>query len=691
MSDRFDETIRALAAEAGIQLSYQDALGHYAQTPVESLRAVLSAMGFDVGGVEAANASLDGVRGNADHIPPLVVADAGGEVAIPVGAHPEDVPWTIVHEDGSIGAGRAPNQGGRIVLPPLPLGYHQLVLDGNRDDPPTTIIVAPRACWQPPGEQKRWGLSSAVYGLASADDLGIGDFADVAATARAAGASGASFLGISPLHALFSADRSKVSPYWPSSRLFRDPIYIDPRGVDGLEGAAGRAFADAASAGRLTAERGGTLVDYHAVWRLKRSALWSAWQTFQAAGGSPAFDRFRSAQGEMLIRHATFEAFGETERERGGKAILPPPPDSRELLAFRRAENDRVAFHSWLQWIADEQLAKAHRDARDCGMEIGLLADLAVGAAPIGSEVWSAETLYLTRLSIGAPPDQLAPQGQNWGLRTLDPLTMRKSGLTRFRQLVEANMRHAGGIRVDHVFQLRRLFLIPDGGSPHEGAYVSYPTEAMLAVLRIESQRARCLVVGEDLGTSPPDFAHTLGPSAILGYRVLYFERSEDGGFKPPAAYDEDAMAVINTHDLATLRGWWQGRDVEERLRYAISTSEEADAARQERSVDRYRLTQLLLAEGLLDDHSPPAEAPIEAVIRLLARVRARFVGVHLDDIVGAVDQQNVPGVTEEAPNWRRRLPVAIADIVAPGGPLDRLARAMAAEGRMTKSEDRQR
>jgi (1->4)-alpha-D-glucan 1-alpha-D-glucosylmutase len=245
-------------------------------------------------------------------------------------------------------------------------------------------------------------------------------------------------------------------------------------------------------------------------------------------------------------------------------------------------------------------------------------------------------------------------------------------------------MRHCGGVRIDHVFQLRRLFLVPVGSPPSDGAYLRYPTEAMLAVLRVESHRAKCMVIGEDLGTKPPEFPETLHSSGILGYRVIYFERDQRDDFLPPQSYDPETLAVINTHDLATFVGWWRGHDIDERLKYAVVDGDRAENARLDRHRDRIRLTALLRREGLVDGDDVPDEAPVEAVVRLLARCRSRLVGLSLDDITGEAEQQNVPGVSDGPPNWRRRLRQTAAELGAAGGTLDRFARAMAAEGRGT-------
>lgn len=677
MAGDWEATVRELAACAGIELRYKDALGHAAETPLESVAAVLSALGLPVGSEAEASRTLAETLGSEVRLaPPIVVAAEGDSPVIPLhDAAGADVTWSVSEELGDTVEGHT--QIGRddmLRLPPFPPGYHGVSLKTGGRVAETTVIVAPTRCWRPAEDLPRWGLSGPVYGLRSEQSKGIGDFSDVAAIAEESGRRGASFFGLSPIHSLFAADRTAFSPYSPSTRLFIDPIYIDPHRIDG----------DGAD---IDAADGAELVDYAKVWAAKRPVLGSLWSDFKKGDGSTAFEAFRRERGAALERHAIFEAFAEAEVRAGRIPYRDVPPvDSDAIATFAANNADAIGFHCWLQWHADLQLAAADAAARSSGMDIGLLADLAVGASPDGSDIWAAPDRFLTSLSIGAPPDALAPQGQNWSLRALSPLAMERNALAGFRELVRSNMRHCGGIRVDHAFQLRRLFLIPDGRGAEDGAYLQYPMEAMLAVLRLESHRAKCMVIGEDLGTKPPNFTETLRLSGILSYRVLYFERSGDDDFLPPARYAEDAMAVINTHDLATLEGWWRGRDIADRLRYGITSTEEAEAAYRNREVDRHRLMARLRAEGLSAERGLPDQAPVDAVFRLLARCRSTLVGVQLDDLVGETVQQNVPGVIKDAPNWRRRLPMTIAELSAPGGPLDRFAQAMAAEGRRRPS-----
>ncbi len=685
----WDDAVRQIADMAGIRLGYRDGLGHDVETPLEAVRELLAAIRLPADNEAAARDSVSRLEAKRDRLAPQwIIAKADEAPFVSLNDPNADlVGWSVVDEAGVVTEGHAHvghRDGPGIHLPPLAAGYYKATLTAGARPAELTILSAPESCWRPTAGKKRWGVYGPAYGLVSAVDLGIGDFGDIGAIGEASARRGASFLGLSPLHTLFPAERHRISPYSPSSRLFRDPIYVDPRKVPGLGDRARALLAEAADDGRLAKARGGPLVDYAAVWAVKAPMLEALWHEFRHHGGSLLFDAFRSERGMALNRHAAFEAFAAARSAAGESEPYAgmPAPDSAALTEFAAANREAVEYHSWLQWLADDQLSLAANAARSAGMEIGLLADLAVGVDPQGSEAWAAPDGYLGSLSVGAPPDELAPHGQNWGLRGLDPFALEANGMAAFRALISANMRHVGALRIDHAFQLRRLYLIPDGLPSSAGAYLRFPTEAMLAVLRIESHRARCMVIGEDLGTHPPGFSETIRSSGILGYRVLYFEREQGGDFRPPAAYDEVAMAVIDTHDLATLEGWWRGEDIEDRLKYGITDIEGVGQARRERDIDRHRLMALLRNEGLVDSEELPATAPLEAVARLLGRCRSELVGLQLDDLAGAVDPQNIPGVVEDAPNWRRRLPMTIAELATRGGPLDRFAQAMAAEGR---------
>ncbi|MBD2746339.1 malto-oligosyltrehalose synthase [Microvirga sp. BT688] len=684
---KLDALLERVSALVGISPDYSDAFGKRVETSSETRKALLSALGLDVSSEKGAQESLKRLeRLKAGSVPAVITVEAGAPGKIKLRGAADASTWTLTEEDGTTHDGRLTKASRTLDLPSLPMGYHQLQL-GDRA---ATIIAAPERCWEPEalkGDARLWGLTAQVYSLRSERDLGIGDYSDVGLAAEGVGRVGGAFLGLSPVHALFAADRSKISPYSPSSRLFLESLYIDPTIVEGfIESGAQKLLEAPDVQKRLAKLRDASLIDYAEVWAIKIPILDALWTWFQASGDHSALDAFRRQGGEALEAHATFEALSDHFRAQGRFWTGEWPDSFRsvrsdEVGRFRLEKPERVAFHAWLQWLADRQLGQAAQRARAAGLPIGLYRDLAVGSDGGGSEIWSTPERYAPGLSIGAPPDPLGPQGQDWGLPPFNPLTLEEQGLAAFRNLVSANMRHAGAIRIDHAFQLQRLFLIPSGAPASQGAYVDYPFEAMLAVLRIESHRARCLVIAEDLGTAPEGFSDAIMESGVLSYRVLPFER-EGSAFKKPAQYPRSALAVITTHDLPTFTGWWRGLDVDLRQTLGIFNPKTSDQERVARKADKVHYTKALAAEGLLASMQAPEEPPLEATIRYLARTSSVLTAVQIEDASGELNQPNMPGMDVGHPNWRRRLSNTVEDIAAPGSLLAKLAVALTEEGR---------
>ncbi|MCC6982125.1 MAG: 4-alpha-glucanotransferase [Bauldia sp.] len=675
MSDNARTILTEAARLAGLSFETVDAFGRRNAVRPETHEALLDGLGLSVRGKGEAADTLDRLRRlRGGLLPALVPVTAGGSVTIalngPAGA--ESVGWVLTNDETrDVRAGNAAVSARNEFELPLPeAGYFRLQLVvGSGAVANATIIAAPPACYVSPAladGTRLWGLSAQLVALRSAGDFGVGDFGSVREAVRAAAPFGASFLGLSPLHALFAADRRKIGPYGPSSRLMLDALHIDVGEMARAQGVTPPASLRALP-----------LADHEAVWRAKLPILERAFtELIRRRAPLPAVET-----------HAIFEALSEQFAGEGLRSASewPAPyrdPASPEVKRFREQHADRVGFHVWLQQTADRQLSEAAAGAKAAGMAIGLYADLAVGADPNGSEVWSARDRYAPSLSMGAPPDPLAPQGQDWGIAPLNPIVLEEQGLAGFRALIAANMRHAGALRIDHAFQLRRLYLVPTGESQLPGAYIDYPFEALLACLKIESHRAQCMVIGEDLGTAPSGFSERMMEAGALSYRVLFFERGDGGAFKPPEAYPETAIAVFTTHDLPTIRGWWAGRDIAARESLALFTPEEVEAARRQRHEDKCRLMEALHHQGLVEDWHPGADPPVEAIVRYLARSRSALAALQLEDVAGEVEQANLPGTVEGHPNWRRRISLELGEIAAPDGPLAKLARAMEREGR---------
>jgi glycogen operon protein len=680
------ELLGRLAAAAGIAAGWWDIEGRHHVTGDDTKRALLKAMNLPAGTAARAEESLARLSEDAARpLPPALVVRAGAGGALRLGPslagrrlrllleneQGDRAPFDIAASQGVTEPVAAPDGRllvtRRLALPALPSGRYRISAEG--EEAVCLLTVAPPRCHLPPGlraGRRAFGLAAQVYSLRRAvGDQGIGDFTALAGLAGAAAREGAAAIGINPLHALFPQDPARASPYQPSDRRFLDPLCIDvaapPLPVEAR--LMGAALAEAAPVfAALAAEQ---LVAYPAVWEAKRRVLEAA---FASLRPGPEFERFVAQGGDALLGFARFQAIAEIH---GGDWRVWPAAlrDPASPAAAAAAPPARVRFFLFLQWVADRQLAAAAAAAG--GMEIGLYRDLAVGAAPDGAEAWAAGGLLLHGVSVGAPPDPLGPEGQIWGLPPPDPRALRESGYASFAALLRANMRHAGALRIDHVMGLGRLFLVPEGASGADGAYLSYPLDDLLGVLALESVRARCLVVGEDLGTVPDGIRAALAEHDVLSYQVLRFAR-EWGQLRPPSHYPVNAVACAATHDVATIAGWWQGSDIDERAALGLLDAAAAEQERLARKAEKAELLALLRAEGLAvePEQELSGQDLLVAVHALLARTPCRLVLVQADDLAGEDVAVNLPGTDRERPNWRRRLRVDVESLCGSGGVL---------------------
>ena len=395
---------------------------------------------------------------------------------------------------------------------------------------------------------------------------------------------------------------------------------------------------------------------------------------------TPDFDSFCAAGGESLRDHCRFEALQAFQLERGQSADWrdwPEPlrdPRHAEVERFAREHAEQVRFHAFAQWLIARCLKRAQDAATGAGMCVGLIADLAVGAEPIGSQAWSRQAEFLPALAVGAPPDLINRAGQNWGITAFSPEGLRQHGFRAYREMLRANLAHVGGLRIDHAMGLQRLWVIPQGAPPEAGAYLSYPCTDLLRLLCLEATRHEALIIGEDLGTVPPGFSEDLARRNILGMRVLYFEQ-EKQGFRPLAQWSDEALATSTTHDLPSIIGWLEGRDIQRRLDSGHIDEERACEDRAQREADRQALVEALVAEGLLQDGENDPDDLLDACVEFLGRTPAPLVIVPLEDILGHPEQPNLPGPGDRHPNWRRRWPVMA----------DRLLREPQAESRLNR------
>jgi len=525
----------------------------------------------------------------------------------------------------------------------------------------------------------QWGVAAQLYGLRRAGDGGIGDYTALATLAEQSARRGAAALAVSPTHAMFSADPGHFSPYAPSSRLWLNVAHIDPAARFGAQAAHDASVS--AGVGDLWNELEALpLIDWRRAVPLKLGVLRALYEQFCAhdrASGSPhaaAFEAFCASGGEALEDHARFEALQA--------AMLGGPdglrhwrdwpgglhdPRSAEVATFAAENRREVDFHRFLQWLATDGVQRAQQSARDAGMAVGLVADLAVGCDGAGSHAWSLPDDMLQRVSVGAPPDIFNQAGQSWGLTTFSPRAMQVNGFRAFIDMLRAAFAHAGGVRIDHILGLRRLWLVPEGESAKDGAYLRYPFDDLVRLIALESWRHRAIVIGEDLGTVPEGLRERLAAHALYGTRVLWFEH--DGNtFIPPARWDPNGVATTTTHDLPTVAGWWRGNDIDWRNRIG-QTLPRADGRdpvaldRERRAHDRETLWHAFQQAGCAprDARTPPPEAaPVDAALAFVAASASPLVTCPLEDLLALADQPNLPGSIDEHPNWRRRLPVAV-------------------------------
>lgn len=582
----------------GVAEGYHDISGEWRSPPPETISALLDAMEADGAGPPPSGAVVIRAGAPYDHGRPcLVRVEEGGEIDC-TGTLPED----------------------------LPLGYHMLA----DDDGERRLIVSPGMCHLPP-ELGAWGWGAQVYALRSRASWGIGDFADLRRFGAWARSLGAGVALVNPLHALHP---SAASPYFPSSRRFRDPSYLRP---EDLPGADEEVAAIGAEARALNARR---IIDRRAVMALKERAFDRAWSNFT---GDRAFDEFRASTGESLARFARFVVLGR----RYGNDWRAWPQDYRdpgapEVVRFAAAHEREVAREEWLQWQLDVQL-------RAAGESLDLVHDLAVGFDPSGADAWVWQDVVAPGVTVGAPPDELNLSGQGWGLAAWDPHRLRASGYGAFIETVRSALSSGGGLRYDHVMGLFRLFWIPPGVGPADGTYVRYPAQDLLDILALESRRCGAYVVGEDLGTVEAGVREELAARNVLLYRVLWFE---DG---PPEHYPVNALATVTNHDLPTVPGVWTGADLEDQRRAGVVPNEDGNRRMQDR---------------LSVEAGAPPEAAVESAYRLLARAPCRLVTATLEDALGVLERPNLPGTTQDLrPNWSLALPLSLEEIEQHSGP----------------------
>lgn len=714
--------IKKLADLVGFYQSYFDSFGRNVTANEEALSVLLTAMGYDLSSddkiVESINCLVE--KPWREMLDPTVIIKAeqqdGVMISLPI-SDVINIEWRIALEGGEELQGNEQIDALALIeqhqiaeehfaryqlpLPELEQGYHQLTVSNGKTKSSSHIIVAPQTCFNPKEatSDKIWGYAAQLYSLRSENNWGLGDFGDLNKLVKKSAVQGASLVGLNPLHPLYLNNPAHRSPYSPTSRCYLNVLYIDVLHAPG--------FSDSAKAQdlvnnpifkqQLAEAKQSELIDYPAVAALKFPILEQLYQDFLSDQGSDAFLQFtvfKKEQGKDLSQLSTFEALYEYFRAIDNNAygwsawpVEYQSPDSSAVIEFQQQHSDRIDYFSYLQWIAHYQLSQVTATAKEHDMPVGLYLDLAVGCDGSGVDVWSNKDVYVAGASVGAPPDALNNLGQDWGLTPMNPVSLQEKGFVPLVKALRSNMQYAGALRIDHIIGLMRQYWVAPGLKADEGVFITFPLDAILRVIALESRRNNCIVIGEDLGTVPDGFGDIMENAGLLSYKVLFFERWwESGLFKRPDAYPELAMVTVSTHDLSTLAGWWQGVDLEWRQRLNLYPTEEMGVdERAARIDDRVFLLDALQDLGVItQDNSPSLQPPIMnhalaiAVQTFLAQANSRIQLIPLEDALESIEQVNIPGTVDEHPNWCKKLAVPIEEFCQTPSIIE-LARAMQA------------
>lgn len=677
-----EANLEILASRAGLAVDWIDANGRPQRVNPDALRAVLKGLGHPAdtdADIDASLLELEQAQQDK-HLPPLMTVDSGDGLDLARYFEPD----TLCRVNLENGEALELRLDGDAVLPGvIALGYHQVHIN----DQVFTLAVAPTHCYsvadavdtQP---ARAWGLSAQLYSLRRLGDGGFGDTLALEHLVRSAAERGADALAISPMHAMFSADTGRFSPYSPSSRLFLNSLYASPSCILGERDVRNAIEALGLEEELHTLEQH-SLIDWPSAANAKQRLLRALYEDFRH-GQHPQhadFLSFRQAGGEALENHCRFEAV-QAQRAAAGEDLdwrhWPEEwrnPASPALVHFAEDNREEIGYFAFAQWLIARCLERAQQAARGSGMGVGLIADLAVGADGGGSQAWSRQDELLSGLTVGAPPDILNRAGQGWGISAFSPEGLKRNGFRAFIEMLRANFAHAGGLRIDHVMGLQRLWVIPMDASPREGAYLYYPVDDLLRLLALESHRHKAIVLGEDLGTVPDGLREKLSGRSILGMRVLLFEQGHDGQFNPILDWPDNALATTSTHDLPTLNGWWHSRDIDWNIQLGLIDAPTVEQWSEHRLRERQALRQALSQDpqNFVEEIRNETDHMIDASVRYLGHTRAPLVLLPLEDALGLEEQANLPGTTDTHPNWRRRLPGEAASLLDNAGAARRL------------------
>ncbi len=670
-----DPALAALAHRLGVATEYDDWTGNRVAVDEQTVVAALGALGVPAGTAEERALSLaeQDRRHWARALPPTVVTRSGSESAFWVHVtHGAPAEVWIRLEDGTVRTGlrQADNftapfpLAGRLVgeatfvLPgDLPLGYHRLHLRSGATEADSLLIVTPSWLGLPSrlGARRVWGLATQLYSVRSKGSWGFGDLTDLADLAVWAGSRhGAGYVLVNPLHAAAPGERMEPSPYLPTSRRFVSPLYLRVEAIPEFAFVRGRGKIRKLRKALQSHAAASDIIDRDEVWAGKRAALKKVYEVARSAGRQLAFEAYKQREGTALDDFAVWCALAEEHGNdwRSWPAALQNPA-SPEVAEFADRHHRAVEFHRWMQWQLDDQLAVAQSQALRTGMPLGIMHDLAVGVHPNGADAWSLQDVLAQGVTAGAPPDEFNQLGQDWSQPPWRPDRLEELGYQPFRALIGAILRHAGGVRIDHVIGLFRLWWVPDGALPTKGTYVRYNHDAMIGIVALEAHRAGAVVVGEDLGTVEPWVRDYLRDRGLLGTSILWFELDHHGHGGPLAAehWRELCLSSVTTHDLPPTPGYLEGAHVVLRHELGLLTRPAEDELADDQAEQEAWLAELRRV-GLLGAEADEEDVTT-ALYRYLGRTRSRLLALALTDAVGERRTQNQPGTTDEYPNWR--------------------------------------
>ncbi|MGR5309361.1 4-alpha-glucanotransferase [Photobacterium damselae] len=700
-----NSVLKHVAHMAGITDKYISAWGDEATVEDETLSRLLAALGYDVRNDEALLESAR-KKNRTEVLAPVKVIRAGEpmqvELHLGASARVSDFSWRLETEQGEVFEGWLQSQlvaderdEGQPLVFALPndlaWGYHKLTVSRKRRKSPyeMTLIVTPTACYKQTAllnNKKLWGTSVQLYSVRTQHNWGIGDFGDLKQLVADIAKNGGDFVGLNPIHSLFPANPEGASPYSPSSRRWLNVIYIDVSSVCEFaqSDAAQQLVGSHEFQQRLAESRQSNWVNYSEVACLKMAALRLLFDTFvtrhleKNTERAKQFLNFVEQGGESLLHQAAFDALHALLKSQDdtmwGWPVFPESYrhfDNQAVQTFIQENQHEVQLYMYLQWLADCQLAEVQELAEEKGMVMGLYRDLAVGVCDSGAETWAQHGELCLDVSVGAPPDILGPLGQNWGLPPLNPEVLVERAYQPYIDLLRANMRHCGALRIDHVLGLLRLWWIPKGELAKAGAYMYYPVEDLLAILALESHRHQCTVIGEDLGTVPDEIVDKLATAGVHSYKVFFFETAEDGGYFSPRHYPDQSMAALCTHDMPTLRGFWHCDDLKMGSELGLYPDQDAlNGLFDSRAESKQRILDSLDWHGYLSQNIGrnaayvPMDSKLSEGMQLhLAAGASALLSLQLEDWLEMDKPVNIPGTVDEYPNWRRKLSTTLDDL----------------------------